>query len=470
VSHRERMSAADAAWLHMDRPTNLMVINAVLLFDAPLDWTVLTKRIESRWIDRYPRLRQRVAEGRLPLLGPQWEDDPRFALENHLHHRALPAPGDQDALQDFVGDMMSVPIDRAKPLWHLFFIDGYGTGCAVLIRVHHSLSDGLALAQLVESLTDGAPELTPDADRGRRRGGASVLAPLTRPARVVTTTAWRITGTAVTSGRGLLRHPTRLGDVAATGWDDAATVAKLVFTPPDAHTAVTGATVRAKQAVWSPPIPLDEVKAVGRATGATVNDVLLTAVTGALRRYLEAHGSVVDNIRTLVPVNLRPLDRPVPVTLGNRFGLAFLDLPVGLDGPLARLGEMSRRMAAIKRSPEGVLAFGLLTGIGRTPIPVEKAIVDFFAAKSSAVMTNVPGPRSPWYLAGVQVAGIIGWVPRSGDAPLGVCIFSYAGKVYVGIAVDAALVPEPQTIVSAFRDEFDELVRQASKAAEAPRS
>ena len=171
MSHRERMSAADAAWLHMDRPTNLMVINAVLSFDAPLDWTVLTKRIESRWIDRYPRLRQRVAEGRLPLLGPQWEDDPRFELENHLHHRALPAPADQDALQDFVGDMMSVPIDRAMPLWHLFFIDGYGTGCAVLIRVHHSLSDGLALAQLVESLTDGAPERTPAADRGRRRGG-----------------------------------------------------------------------------------------------------------------------------------------------------------------------------------------------------------------------------------------------------------------------------------------------------------
>ena len=468
MSRRERMSAADAAWLHMDRSTNLMVINAVVWFDAPLDWTVLTKRIESRWIDRYPRFRQRVAEGRLRLLVPHWEDDPRFALENHLHHLALPAPGDQDALQDFVGDMMSVPIDRTKPLWHVYFIDGYGAGCAVLIRVHHSVADGIAIAQVIRSLTDDAPEPTPDdSERGRRRGWPSTLAPITRPAGAAVTTAWRVTGAAVHSGRDLVAHPSRLGDVAATGWDDAATVARLVFTPPDARTAVTGETVVAKRAVWS-AIPLDDVKAVGQATGATVNDVLLTAVTGALRRYLEAHGGVVDNIRTLVPVNLRPLDRPVPATLGNKFGLAFLDLPVGLDNPLARLGELSRRMAAIKHSPQGAMVFGLLAGIGLTPIPVEKAIVDFFTAKASAVMTNVPGPRAPWYVAGVPVAGVIGWVPRSGDVPLGVCIFSYAGNVYVGIAVDAVLVPEPQTIVAAFRDELAELVRQATKPADAP--
>src|SRR5512135_2466966 len=182
MTRRERMSPADAAWLHMDRPTNLMVINGVVWFDAPLDWTALTKRIESRWIDRYPRFRQRVAEGRLQLLVPHWEDDPHFSLENHLHHIALPAPGDQDALQDFVSDRMSVPIDRTKPLWHVYFIDGYEAGCAVLIRVHHSVADGIAMAQVVQSLTDDAPE-APDSDSGRGRcGWLSRLAPLTRPA------------------------------------------------------------------------------------------------------------------------------------------------------------------------------------------------------------------------------------------------------------------------------------------------
>ncbi|HLZ36636.1 MAG TPA: wax ester/triacylglycerol synthase domain-containing protein [Mycobacteriales bacterium] len=143
------MSAADTARLRMDRPTNLMVINAVVWFDAPLDWDVLTKRVASRWVDRYPRLRKRVAEGRLPLLPPQWENDPHFALENHLHHLALPAPGDQDALQDFVSDRMSVPIDRTKPLWHVYFVDGYEAGCAIVVRMHHSVADGVAMAQLL---------------------------------------------------------------------------------------------------------------------------------------------------------------------------------------------------------------------------------------------------------------------------------------------------------------------------------
>ena len=125
-------------------------------------------------------------------------------------------------------------------------------------------------------------------------------------------------------------------------------------------------------------------------------------------------------------------------------------------------------MAAIKHSPQGAMAFGLLAGIGRTPIPIEKVLFDFFAAKASAVMTNVPGPRAPWYVAGVPVAGAIGLVPCSGNVPLGVSIFSYAGTVYLGIAVDAVLVPEPQTIVAAFRDELAELVRQATKPADAP--
>src|SRR5664280_2014962 len=140
MSGRERMSAVDAAWLHMDRPTNLLVINAVSWFDEPLDWDLVAKLIQTRWVEPYRRFRQRVGEG-LPLVGPQWEDDPRFALENHLHHVALPAPGGRAALQDFVGDMMSVPIDRTKPLWHMYLIDGYGQGCALLIRVHHAVAD-----------------------------------------------------------------------------------------------------------------------------------------------------------------------------------------------------------------------------------------------------------------------------------------------------------------------------------------
>src|SRR5512144_649384 len=467
MSRRERMSAVDAAWLHMDRPTNLMVIHLVGWFDEPLDWDVVRKRIQSRWIERYPRFRQRVTEGWLPLRGPCWEDDPRFSLENHLHHLALPAPGDQEALQTFVGDKMGVPIDKAKPLWHVYFIDGYGSGCAILVRMHHAVADGMGLTQVLLESTDGAEDVTHvDDEPARPRGWTRALDPLTRPVGVAVDTARRTTGSLVTHGRDLVAHPSRIRDLTATGLDlaavgrdDAVIVAKLVFTPPAARTAVTGETGIAKRAVWSSPIPLADVKAIGRATQATVNDVLVTAVTGALRRYLQAHGTLVDNVRTFVPFNLRPLDRPVPVTLGNRFGLVFLDRPVGVDAPLTRLDEVSRRMTAIKNSQEGVVGFGLLGGVGYSPAPVQKALVDFFTAKASAVITNVPCPRTPVYVSGVPLAGVMAWVPRSGNTPMGVCIFSYADNVYVGIAVDAGLVPEPQTIVTAFRAELDDLRR-----------
>ena len=122
-----RLSSADTAWLHMDRPTNLMVINSVMTFDQQVDWERLTEVIQHRMVDPYPRFRQRVVESRLPLQPPRWEDDPDFKLEHHIHHRALPAPGDRAALQELVGDLMAMPLDRSRPLWQDYFIDGYGT-------------------------------------------------------------------------------------------------------------------------------------------------------------------------------------------------------------------------------------------------------------------------------------------------------------------------------------------------------
>jgi len=361
-----------------------------------------------------------------------------------------------------------VPIDRTKPLWHMYLIDGYGQGCALLIRVHHAVADGIALAQVFQQLTDSdAHEVRPGTAvaRVRERRNSGLVETLTAPARSVMGNGRRAAGTLLRDGVGMVAHPSRVVSAAMTGRDDAAALAKSLLTPADIRTAITGDTVVAKRAVWSEPLPLADVKAIGKATGTTVNDVLLSAVTGALRRYLQDHGDMVDNVRTFVPYNLRPLDRPVPSSLGNRFGLIFLDLPVGLDSARARLAELSQRMEKIKNSPEGAMSFGLLAGMGKTPGSVEKAIIDFFTAKASAVMTNVPGPRAPLYLAGVPLAGVISWVPRSGDTPLGVCIFTYAGSVYIGIAVDSALIPEPQQIVTAFEAELAELRRVAQPGA-----
>jgi WS/DGAT/MGAT family acyltransferase len=442
----------------MDRPTNLMVIDAVTWFDEPLDWNRVRDVVAERMVRRFPRFRQRISEGMLPLDGPYWEDDPNFDIEHHLHHVALPGPGDQEVLQNFVGDLMSMPLDRAKPLWDFYFVDGYGQGCATVFRIHHSIGDGIALGHVLLSLTDpiDAPEgAVPAAPEARAPGLTSrlygMLGPLTWPA----TTSLHAVDALTHEGLQTLRHPTRLRDIATLGRDEVAALARLTLTPPDTRTVLSGPGVVSKRAVWAPPIPLADVKAIGRPMRATVNDVMLAAVSGGLGRYLRERDSLVDNVRTFVPFNVRPADKPPPPTLGNKFGLIFLDLPVGLADPRERIATVNRRMEAVKNSPQGAISFGMLRGVGLTPSTVERRIIDYFTSRATAVMTNVPGPTQRVSFAGVPVAGVVSWVPRSGDTPIGLAIFSYNGQVHVGLAVDAQLVPEPSSILTAMHEDLD---------------
>jgi WS/DGAT/MGAT family acyltransferase len=247
-------------------------------------------------------------------------------------------------------------------------------------------------------------------------------------------------------------------DLAKLGLDGVAALGKLLLIGPDAQTIFKGRLGVSKRAAWSSPVPLHDVKAIGRITGTTVNDVLLTAVTGALRRYLQLRGQPTDgiSIRALLPVNLRPLDGPIE--LGNRFGLVFVDLPIGIADSFERLVGFKQQMTTIKNSPEAVIAFGILSTIGMIPAGAEQRVVELFGNKATAVMTNVPGPREPLYLAGKRLRRIMCWVPKSGRLGLGVSILSYAGEVCIGIATDVGLVPDPEAIVAAFQAEFDELM------------
>jgi WS/DGAT/MGAT family acyltransferase len=214
---------------------------------------------------------------------------------------------------------------------------------------------------------------------------------------------------------------------------------------------------------------LEDVKYVAHTLGATLNDVLISAVAGALRRYLEARGVDTDdmNLRAIVPVNLRSPGELDLDHMGNRFGLVFLALPVGIAEPLARMAVLKQRMDDIKRSPEAIVAFGILGAIGATPVLIERVVNTIFGMKATAVMTNVPGPREPLYLAGKRIRGIMFWVPTPAKLGLGVSIISYAGEVIVGVGTDAGLVPDPEEIVSAFDEEFQVLMQLAE--AQAPR-
>lgn len=464
MTTRHAMGSADAAWLHMDRPENLMVIHSVMWFDAPVDWDRLRDVLRERLVEPFPRFRQRVSEASLGVGLPSWEDDEAFDLDLHLHRVALPAPGDEAALRAFVADRMTVPLDRARPLWEFHLIDGYGDGAAILARMHHAIADGIALARVMLSLTDetpedGAPALEDPADEGRSRLGGLLHAPA-----AALGAGRSVAGTLLHESVEVVTHPRHTIDLAAAARDEAQALTKIVLAGDDADTVLRGAAGIPERVAWTAPLDLQLVKDVAHAHGATVNDVLVAALTGALRGYLEERGSLVDEVRAMVPFNLRPLNRPLPRELGNRFGLVTLPLHVGAPTPLERLRAVMREMAKIKTSPEGVVSYAVISAIGVTPPQMEKVIVDVVSAHGSAVVTNVPGPRSPVYLAGGRVAGVLVWAPVSGNMALSVSIFSYDGTVRVGVMSDAGLVPDPEAITERFERELDELVALPASA------
>jgi diacylglycerol O-acyltransferase len=454
----ERMSSVDAAWLRMEAPANLMMITAVLWFDEPPDWERLKAVVRERMVERFPRFRQRVVTPGGLLSSPYWEEDPDFALEAHVGHAVVPPPGDRAALEALVSQWMSTPLDRSRPLWQLHVVEGFGEGGAVLARLHHSLADGIALARVLLSLMDESAEEHFTPEPARRRVSQPGWLKLVRGARTVV----KGTRAALKRGAELIAEPIQVGDLVRTGARGAATLARLAAMPADPPTVFRGELGTEKRAAWSEPISLEEVKAIGRAMEGTINDVLLAALTGALRRYLVERGGEAEDLRAFIPVNLRPLDEPIPRELGNRFGLVFLELPVREEEPRRRLRELKRRMDALKRSPEAAVTFGLLGMVGLVPEAVEKRLVELLAPRGTLVMTNVPGPRHTVYLAGTPLAGLMFWVPQAGKVGLGVSIFSYAGKVTVGVSVDAGLVPDPHALVSAFHAELRALAAMAS--------
>ncbi len=426
TAEHTRLSNADVAWLHMDRPTNLMVINSVLLFDERLDWERLTEVVRTRLVETYPRFRQRVVESRLRPGGPHWEDAPDFDLSCHLHRRGLPIPADVNALQALVGDLASVPLERSKPLWDMYFIDGPGRGSAVIVRMHHCIADGIALAQVLLSLTDASPS-APGEHRAQPPAGGGQRDSWLRTAVGVPLAVLR-------EGRRTATNPLHALELAEGLAADARALAKLLFTPADPSNLLKQGRGAARGVAWSRPLSLAQAKAVAHAQGGTVNDVLLAAVSGALRDYLLAHGQEPQAIRAMVPVNLRARDRPAARELGNRFGLVFLTLPVDLAGRRERLHELKRRMDEIKDSPEGPVSYALLETVGLAPPELESRLVDVITAKATAVTTNVPGPREPVFLAGSVLRTVLVWAPTAGSVGMSVSIFSYSGKITVGAA------------------------------------
>jgi WS/DGAT/MGAT family acyltransferase len=455
---RDKMSAVDTAWLRMDRPQNLMQICGVMLLRERVRYARLRKLIEQRFLI-FRRFRQRPVE--LPALA-FWEADPDFDLDHHVLSVALPRKADKRELEALVSRLAATPLDRARPLWQFHLVERYDGGSAIIARFHHCYADGIALVRVMLSMTDASrngPPAMPFAPKHTERGADdTMLGALMQPFSGLMKTAVALGSTLIERGVDVWQDPTKAIALASQGGALGAELAKIALMGQDSPTRFKGAPGVAKRVAWAEPLPLDEVKAIGRALGSSVNDVLLSCVAGALRGYLVARGDDVDGvtIRALVPVNLRPIEKAYK--LGNQFGLVFLELPIGIENPVERLYAIRANMNALKGSYQAILAMGLLAAMGSGPRLLQEALLGLLARNATAVITNVPGPQQPLYFAGAELASLMFWVPQSGDIGMGVSIISYNGGVEFGIVTDRKLCPDPDRVIERFAAEFEKLV------------
>lgn len=429
------LSAADASWFHTDGPANLAIVMGVVLTKRPLNFDKV-RRIYAERMVVFERFRQRVVETGFPLATPHWQDMPHFSIDQHLHHIALAAPHDEAALVRLVNDIASTPLDHALPLWQVHVVDDVMGGSALVMRCHHCIADGTAMMTVIQRLFDPAPGASPlpaQAARGKgttRAPARGVFAPAIDFVSGAARDALALAG-----GAGML-----VGELLRA--DD----------PPS---PLKGEFALGKRVAWSRPVAITDIKAIGKRFDAKVNDVLVAAMTGALRGYLQGRGIDVNHtsLRAMVPVDLRPPERMGQ--LGNEFGLVLLDLPVTTARADHRLALTKARMDALKRSPEALATRALLDLLGRGPKLLEDLSNDLFGRKASLVMTNVTGPREVLYLAGVPIERILAWAPHPGkQLGMAVSILSYRGMAGLTVIGDAHLVPDPELIALAFDREF----------------
>jgi len=453
---REAMSRVDTAWLRMCRPTNPMMITGVLMFDEPMTLERLKQVIRKRFL-AYPRFLQKAVD---TAAGAAWVEDTNFDIDWHVRLSALPGRSDPQsekrALERFVSQMASTPLDKTKPLWQFHLVERYRGGSALVARIHHSYADGIALVQVLLSLTD----TTRKPDRGSelraawlKQDGVEVVRRVGAIDRYV-----KLGGKMLGKGMEMYRDPTLATMLAKEGGEIGRELLAALALSDDPPTLLRGPLGVSKRVAWAEPLDLEEVKAVGRACDCTVNDVLMATAAGALRSYLLERGENVDGVtlRATVPVNLRPLEHARK--LGNHFGLVFLDLPVGEANPIRRVERVANCMNNLKNSRQAIVAFGLLAALGMAPAALQGVALELFSRKATAVATNVPGPPQPLYMGGSRVRDMMFWVPQTGSIGIGVSILSYNGRVHFGLIADAKLVPDPDAVIRRFGPEFEKLL------------
>jgi diacylglycerol O-acyltransferase len=470
---REKMSAVDTAWLRMDSANNQMMIVGVAMLGKPIGMAQLRATLHSRFLS-HRRFRSKVVQD---LAGAWWQEVD-VDLDDHVVQAALPPAGggaNKPALQALVGELSRQPLDPAKPLWQMHLVehcvgDDGQQRQALVIRIHHCIADGVALVGVFMAMFDASADAPAPAPRAWEQAPSPAQAeednpweqfmqPITQASSKFIDLSSAMFIKSIGMMADLEKLPQQLSQLGLNAGQLAADAIKLTAMEEDSPTRLKGKPNGIKHVAWSEPLPLDEVKAISKVYGCSINDILMASVAGAIRGYLVHKGDRVGedcNVRAMVPVNLRKPEQQGK--LGNAFGLVPLVLPVGVEDPVARLYAVHERMNELKGSHTALVAMSVLGVLGATPKQVQADIQGYFSRKATAVMSNVPGPRAPLYLAGSQLEQCMFWVPQSGDIGIGVSILSYNGGVQFGIVTDDALVKDPGQIIARFAPEFEKLV------------
>jgi len=425
-----RLSALDASFLEVEDAVSHMHIGSVALFEGPaLSYRELRGMIASRLplVERYRQVAQPVA---FSIGRPVWVDDAHFDLDYHLRRTALPEPGTESDLCVLVGRLMSEQLDRARPLWEMWVVEGLSGGrWALVSKTHHCLVDGVSASDLLTVILDREPIPAPeerDTWRPRRPPTApellirSVAEDLTSPYQLVQSV--RSAQHRVQHVRDAARGLLRMSGVLA----------------PTPTTSLNGRVGQHRRWGWS-RASLSDIKLIQRTMGGTVNDVVLASISGGFRDLLISRGESTDRVvRSLVPVSVRsPGEHGV---YNNRVSAIFAELPVSVQDPAERLAAISAQMADLKSAKEAV-AGEVLTSLGGFAPPMLLALGERLATRVSqhnvnTVTTNVPGPQHPLYAAGRRMIEAVGYVPLGGHVRLGVAIFSYDGALTFGVTGD----------------------------------
>jgi diacylglycerol O-acyltransferase len=463
--HKDRLSAIDASFLHQEKQSSHMHVGALVMFEGdPPSHPQIYDHIQSR-LHLVPRYRQKLAFPRFEMGRPFWVDDPQFNLDYHLRHTALPAPGSREQLRNLAGRIFSQRLDRSKPLWELWIVDGLEEGGFALIsKTHHALVDGVAGVDISTVLFDLSPTSAPlDSNDGWTPSPEpSQLDLVAEGVKGLARTPVDLAGKAI----GALTSPQRTAGALREAIEGVGEVALAGLNP--APSTPLNVPIGSHRRIWWVQSRLEDFKQIKNGLGGTVNDVVLAVVAGALGDWLRSRGVRTEGLelRALVPVSIRAEGEHG--ALGNRIAAMRGPLPVYARDPVERLRIVREAMEDLKESKQA-LGAEVITGIQDFAPPTllaQASRLNFSTRLFNLIVTNVPGPQFPLYLLGREMLELVPIAFLPEDHAVAIAIMSYNGKVDFGLLGDYDALPDIEALATLLEDSLAELLEAAGPLTE----